>query len=100
MDQLNSLARLNFTGFIPRGAEPANAGTIDIETQFDIVAKAFLHIIGFDTISVRAKRGWGKYAWHSPRESRWWRGKAKILAKRPKSRSTRAARFINKDIED
>ena len=46
VEQLNASAGLDVTAFMPRGAEPGTAGTIDIEKYFAILAKVLLFAIG------------------------------------------------------
>ena len=70
VEQVTSLAGLDVTNFIPRGAEPGTAGTIDTEKQFAMLTKALLLVVGRDITSVGAKRVWRRYARHSPRKSR------------------------------
>ena len=55
MEQVKALAGLDVTAFIPRGAEPGTAGTIDIEKKVAILAKVLLLVIGRDITSVGGK---------------------------------------------
>ena len=55
VEQVNALAGLDFTAFIPRGAETGAAGTIDIKKQVAILAKVLLLVIGRDIASVGGK---------------------------------------------
>ena len=55
VEQVNALAGLDVTAFIPRGAEPGTAGTIDIEKKVAILAKVLLLVIGRDITSVGGK---------------------------------------------
>ena len=54
-EQVNALAGLDVTAFVPRGAEPGTAGTIDIEKRFEILAKVLLLVIGRDNNLVGEK---------------------------------------------
>ena len=48
VEQVNPLAGHDVTAFMPRGAEPGTAGTINIENQFAILTKVLLLVIGRD----------------------------------------------------
>ena len=54
-EQINALAGLDVTAYIPRGAEPGTAGTIDIEKRFAMFAKVLLLVIGRDINLVGGK---------------------------------------------
>ena len=55
VEQLNLLAGLDATPFIPRGAEAGTAGTIDIAKLVAILAKVLVLVIGRDTTSLGRK---------------------------------------------
>ena len=55
VEQVNLLAGHDVIAFMPRGAEPGTAGTIDIEKQFAILARVLLLVIGWDITSVGGK---------------------------------------------
>ena len=55
VEQVNALAGLDVTAFIPRGAEQGTAGTIDIEKQIAILANVLLRVIGRDIPLVGGK---------------------------------------------
>ena len=55
MEEVNLFSGLDVTAFMPRGAEPGTAGTIDIEKQSAILAKVWFLVIGRDITSVGGK---------------------------------------------
>ena len=71
VEQVNALAGLDITAFIPRGAEPGTDGTIEIKKQLVILAKVLLLVIQRDITSVGEKHGWRSYARHSTTVSTW-----------------------------
>ena len=55
VEQVNPLAGHGVTAFMPRGAGPGTAGTIDIEKQFAILEKVLFFVIRRDISSVGGK---------------------------------------------
>ena len=64
MEQANALAGLDVTAFIPRGAEPGTAGTIDIKKQ-TFWRRCCFSSSGETLLRWGEKRGWRSYAGHS-----------------------------------
>ena len=52
VEQVNDSAGLDVTAFMPRGAEPGTADSIDTKTQFAVLKKMFLLVIARDITSV------------------------------------------------
>ena len=100
--QLNSLAGLDVTDFIPREAEPGTTGTIDIEKQLAILAKALLLIMGRDITSVGGKARVEKIraAFAEEVEMVASHAEANHQAIKVPVHKARIARFINKDLEE
>ena len=71
VEQVNPLAGHDVTAFMPLGAEPGTAGTIDIEKKFAILAKVLLLVNGGTLLRWGKRRGWRSYARHSRTVSTW-----------------------------
>ena len=102
VEQVNVSAGLDVTAFIPRGAEPGTAGTIDIEKQLAILAKVLLLVIGRDITSVGEEARVEKLraAFQDGVDMVTSHGEANHQAIQMPVNKARIARFINKDLKD
>ena len=102
VEQVNPLAGHDVTAFMPRGAEPGTAGTIDIEKQLAILAKVSLFVIGRDITSVGGKVRVEKLraAFPDGVDMVTLLGEANHQAIQMPFHKVRISRFINRDPED
>ena len=102
VEQVNPLAGHDVTAFMPRGAEPGTAGSIDIEKQFPIVAKVLLLVIGRDITSAGGKARVEKLrvAFQDSVDMVTSHGEANHQEITMPVQHVRIARFIKKDLED
>lgn len=101
-EQTHSLAGFDVLSFMPRGADPEGAGSLDIHQQFGVLAKVILLVVGSGITSAAGiarvaelrtafDRGVDLVAKHV---------EAQHEAIRMREHKERIARFINKDLED
>ena len=102
MEQLNTVAGLDITAFMPRGAEPGTASTMGIEEQVAILAKGLLVVIGRGITSLARKARVEKLpaAFQDTVDMVTSHGEANHQAIEMSTHKARVALFINKGIED